>query len=296
MAEARQQKQAALDTEIARWQEDTIMFSHLLAAKYGRKSEYYLHLMYSHGSKLHTKRKPNAFNAWLHHFAQENEGTAASLVELEQDNIDDYHRLSPSEKAELDVNNVVAKMEELVVGLKCRVGVEGFFCIVCNTSDFNMTPRWFFSAPQLDNYLQGTIRKGWNAQNISSLAEVFTVAGCKFMTFIRTSKVQADWIKGNICDKINAKLMEITRNKKAVMHKLEDKEAKKAPPHKQQRRGLKSVATVPDDADGDATNAPSASQGMPSTVTATTVTTTATATTAPTNMPALATTTVPGTE
>ncbi|KAH9918042.1 hypothetical protein B0H21DRAFT_713170 [Amylocystis lapponica] len=173
MAEACRQKQAALDTEIAQWQEDVIVFSHSLAEKYGRKSKYYLHLMYSHGSKLHTKRKPNVFNAWLHHLVQEIEGMAASLVELEQDNINDYHRLSPAEKAEL-----VSKLTE--ERNSCTYGVR--------------------------------LNQRGRTQDVNNV-----VCEDGGIAFLRTSKAQVDWIKGDICDKIHVKLVEITGNKKAGM-------------------------------------------------------------------------------
>ncbi|GBE84240.1 hypothetical protein SCP_0602180 [Sparassis crispa] len=117
-----------------------------------------------------------------------------------------------------DVNNVCKKIEDLLHGLKCRVGVEGFFCLVCNTTDFHMPLRWYFSSQELNKYLRGAIKKGWDPANIGALAEAFAVASCDFMSFLRTSKSKADWLKGEIRDKINTMLVEITRNSKAVMN------------------------------------------------------------------------------
>lgn len=67
-------------------------------------------------------------------------------------------------------------------GIKARAGIEGFYCVVRNTSDFNMAPQWFFTAPELDRYLRGAVHKGWDPEKIGALAEAFSVAGCNFMS------------------------------------------------------------------------------------------------------------------
>ncbi|KAH9929137.1 hypothetical protein B0H21DRAFT_826223 [Amylocystis lapponica] len=247
MAAKSQAKQADLQADILSWYEDTTKYSKTLAEKYGKKPEFYLHLMFSGGVKLQSKRKPNAFNAWSRRLAQEaNEGaavgSATSLLELQKENIEEYHNLAEAEKAELiaeleeqrasrsqglrlntrgrkqDIDNVCKKIECMLFGLKCRVGIEAFYCVVRSTPEFDMIPRWFFTTPQIDNYLRGAVRKGWNPEHIGTLTEAFSVAGCDFMTYLSTSKMKADWMKGEIRDKINTMLVNITGKKKAQMN------------------------------------------------------------------------------
>ncbi|GBE84395.1 hypothetical protein SCP_0603740 [Sparassis crispa] len=247
MVNKSQEKTAALEADLTKWYDDAVTYSKTLSDKYGKKSEYYLHMMFTGGASLQNRRKTTAFNSWSHHLAKTaNEGVLAgegsNILELQQENIDDYHSLTTAQKAELvqelekektscmvglrlnqcgrtqDVNNVCKKIKALLHGLKCRVGVEGFFCLVRNTTDFHMPPRWYFSSQELDKYLRGAIKKGWDPANIGALAEALAVASCDFMSFLRTSKSKADWLKGEIRDKINTMLVEITGNSKAVMN------------------------------------------------------------------------------
>ncbi|OCH84194.1 hypothetical protein OBBRIDRAFT_839892 [Obba rivulosa] len=81
-----------------------------------------------------------------------------------------------------------------------------------------MPPQWFITTSELNRYLRGAIRKGWDPEHIRCLAEAFAVAGCDFTSFLHTSKAKADWIKGEIRDKINTMLVEITGNLKAIMN------------------------------------------------------------------------------
>ncbi|OCH84145.1 hypothetical protein OBBRIDRAFT_742107 [Obba rivulosa] len=154
----------------------------------------------------------------------------AKLLALEKENRDAYDKLTDEEKAQLiqeldkkkemrtmgyqltargrtqDVKNVAREIEQLLHGLKARAGVEAFFCIVRNSTEYQMLPQWFITTPELDRYLRGAIRKGWDPEHIGCLAEAFAVAGCDFAMFLHTSKAKADWIKGEIRDRINEML------------------------------------------------------------------------------------------
>ncbi|OBZ74101.1 hypothetical protein A0H81_06245 [Grifola frondosa] len=96
-------KKKELELELEAWYQTSKDLSVELSKKFGRQPEYYLRLMFSNGSKLQASRKPNAFNAWVHHKAKEvNEnavcGSATLLADIQQDSLDDYHKLSQAEK------------------------------------------------------------------------------------------------------------------------------------------------------------------------------------------------------
>ncbi len=147
-------------------------------------------------------------------------GEAKKLLELQREHLDEYHELSAAQKRELiesfkedrdsrkmglrvnprgrqaDANSTFEKIENLVsgisvayssspehaqlVGLKCRIGVEGFYCFFKNNSEFQMLPRWFFTSPQLNRYLTGTIKR-WDVETIGSMGEAFSIAGSDIM-------------------------------------------------------------------------------------------------------------------
>ncbi len=58
------------------------------------------------------------------------------------------------------------------------VGIEGFFCIVRNTTEFNMAPTWFFTSAELEVYMDIAVRRKWDATEIGSRLEAFAIAGC----------------------------------------------------------------------------------------------------------------------
>ena len=70
------------------------------------------------------------------------------------------------------------------MGLDSRVGVQGLFCIVRSSNDFAIEPRWFFTSPDLERYLEVAVRKKWNTSHIGTQVEAFAVAGgsltCEF--------------------------------------------------------------------------------------------------------------------
>ncbi|KAJ7673735.1 hypothetical protein DFH06DRAFT_979023 [Mycena polygramma] len=98
-----------------------------------------------------------------------------------------------------DVANIVRNMQLLVrllfsqtlrwltsslqmVGLNALVGIEGFFCIVRNTTQFHMKPQWYFTSEELEKYMQIACRKRWDTGEVGSKIEAFSVAGCDVMS------------------------------------------------------------------------------------------------------------------
>lgn len=67
-----------------------------------------------------------------------------------------------------------------MAGLNMRVGIEGFFCIVRNTPDYHMEPKWYFSSEALKDYMKIAvpIHKGWDISHVGAKLEAFAVAGC----------------------------------------------------------------------------------------------------------------------
>ncbi|KAH9918798.1 uncharacterized protein B0H18DRAFT_1122874 [Fomitopsis serialis] len=117
----------------------------------------------------------------------------------------------------LDFNATVNLIICLFKGLKARVGVEGFFCLVRSSTKYNVSPHLWFSSAQLGKYLRLNI-KGFDLEKIGLLAEAFVVAGCDWMTFLHTSKDQANFLKTDIRDMVHTALVNITGNPKIIMN------------------------------------------------------------------------------
>ena len=66
-------------------------------------------------------------------------------------------------------------------GLKLRCGIEAFFCIVRNNTEYHMNPRWFFTNPSMNRYLTGAMRK-WDVEDIGTRLEAFSIAGCNMLS------------------------------------------------------------------------------------------------------------------
>lgn len=56
--------------------------------------------------------------------------------------------------------------------------MEGFFCLVRNNADFFIEPQWFFTSPELENYMPIATRKTWDTGEIGAKLEAFAIAGC----------------------------------------------------------------------------------------------------------------------
>ncbi|KAF8142393.1 hypothetical protein K438DRAFT_1541872, partial [Mycena galopus ATCC 62051] len=94
-----------------------------------------------------------------------------------------------------------------LTGLRQRVGVEGFVCIVRGSTSFTMEPQWFFTSSAFHDYMPIATRKKWDTGEVGMKLEAFAVAGCD----------ASNWMKGEIRSLISGKLVDITGNPDATM-------------------------------------------------------------------------------
>ena len=69
-----------------------------------------------------------------------------------------------------------------MVGLNDRVGIEGFFCIVRTSPDFHMRPQFYFTSPELEEYMRIAVRRKWDTIEIGTKVEAFAVAGSNVLS------------------------------------------------------------------------------------------------------------------
>lgn len=187
------------------------------------------------------------------------EGEVRSLLDIQSEFKEEYHGLSKEEQEEVlreykenhssssshaprispraciqDFANTERNIKMLLNGLKLRVGIEGFYCIVRNTTTYHTPPKWFFTSPELEKYMK-LASKNWSLHNVGTKIEAFAIAGCdpisKLTVLIwrstilttlsqdmcNTSKKKADYYKMAIRDKIQGMLVDITGNPNATM-------------------------------------------------------------------------------
>ncbi|KAI9065182.1 hypothetical protein FKP32DRAFT_1671419 [Trametes sanguinea] len=240
-AATRRVREEQIDKEIMAWYDATQALAKDLSNRFpGKKADYYLNIMFSGALKQGKTREPSAFNAWLHLRAKENADGSVNIAQLSDNDLEEYHQLSQEEKqalkAELmeernsrqfgvrldqrgrtqDVSHVCNKIEEMLTGLQSRAGVEAFYCVVRNTPDFSLKPRWWFSSAPLDEFLRGTIR-GFQPERIGVLAEAFAIAGPDYLSHLKNTEQKAAFLKSEIRDLVGDALVQASGDTAATM-------------------------------------------------------------------------------
>jgi len=57
----------------------------------------------------------------------------------------------------------------------CWVEIKEFFYIICNSLDYTIEPQWFFTSPELCNYMKIAVKK-WDLMKVSTKLEAFAIA------------------------------------------------------------------------------------------------------------------------
>ncbi|KDR71988.1 hypothetical protein GALMADRAFT_74321 [Galerina marginata CBS 339.88] len=196
--------QAAIDEAIDEWFSSTISKAHELAERFDKKPRELLDRFFHGGARMvHHHEKINPHNAFISLKAQElrDDGHTMSLVDIQREFKHEYNALRDEEREELikefkenvdntkhiprpsprgriqDFSNTVRNIIMLIDGLKTRVGVEGFFCLVRNTPTYHINPQWYFTSEALAGYMKIAAKK-WNTHDVGTKVEAFAIAGC----------------------------------------------------------------------------------------------------------------------
>ncbi|PPQ82115.1 hypothetical protein CVT25_014277 [Psilocybe cyanescens] len=237
-AKEREQTQEEIDNAVNEWFKNTIAKANELADRFNKKPRHFLDIFFHGGARMiNTQEKVNPHNAFL-------KGHVVSMVNIKCDYMDEYNALKEEEHEELackhkenkdssrklwrplprgricDVSNVKWNMIFLLNGLKAHIGIEAFFCIVRNTPDYHIQPQWYFTSETLADYMKIAVRKRWDAHEVGTKIEAFSIAGCNPVNLLSTSKQKADYLKSQIRHKFESNLEEITGNPHTVMHYL----------------------------------------------------------------------------
>ncbi|KAJ6461311.1 hypothetical protein C8R45DRAFT_842098 [Mycena sanguinolenta] len=202
--EASSQRQSDMNADIQAIMDDIFERANTLAGKYDKKLWYFLDAIFQGGACMVNKQtEVNPYNAFKSEKAAEmrEAGTPMNAGEIHKTFHQEYINLSADEKAAIvsrhqqnrdvppvqratpcarvqDFANTVHNMEMLLSGLALRVGIEGFFVVVRNSLDFNCDPFWYFTSPELRQYLPIGVRKRWDMAEVGMRLEAFAVTGC----------------------------------------------------------------------------------------------------------------------
>ncbi|KAJ7603379.1 hypothetical protein DFH06DRAFT_1022290 [Mycena polygramma] len=207
--EDRARRQSEQDEAVSNWIADVYQGASDLGERFNKEQRYFLDILMQGGAHMvRHQDEVNPYNAWKAAKAAElrEEGTPLNAKEIHKQYGNEYYALTDAEKDALiiahkkvatrsvklrrntpraciqDVANIVQNIQLLMIGLNARVGIEGFFCIVRNTTQFHMKPQWYFTSEELENYMQIACRKRWNTEEVGSKIEAFSVAGCDVMS------------------------------------------------------------------------------------------------------------------
>ncbi|KAJ7800798.1 hypothetical protein B0H14DRAFT_2615904 [Mycena olivaceomarginata] len=183
------------DQAVLEWVSKTFAKADKLTTCFKCTQHYFLNVLFQGGVHMvNHQDEVNPYNTWKTVKAAEpftsntSTNTARSLTKEEKKVLKDGHTI---------VRDHVVKL----IGLDSCVGTEGFFFIVWNNTDFHIKPQWYFTSPELEDYMQIAV---------GSKLEAFVIAGCDIMNLLLTSKQKADYIKCEICDEVRHKLYVIT--------------------------------------------------------------------------------------
>ncbi|KAJ6573776.1 hypothetical protein DFH09DRAFT_915771, partial [Mycena vulgaris] len=194
---------SAMDEGIQEWFTSTMEKAEELAVRFDKKPRYFLDVFFQGGARMvHCQEKINPYNAFKSEKAAEvrKNGGKMNVPELHKEYYDEYARLTDEEKAELvqrfsdnradgvihrdtprarvqDVANTVRNMRRLMDALSIRVGIEGFFLIVRNNSDFHIGPQWHWTSPDLERYMPLAVTRRWDQAGVGAKVEAFALAG-----------------------------------------------------------------------------------------------------------------------
>ncbi|KAJ7281722.1 hypothetical protein C8J57DRAFT_1056136 [Mycena rebaudengoi] len=207
--EERELKQSQIDDAVNEWLTYTYAKATELAERFDRKQRYFLDIFFQGGAHMvHHQEKVNPYNAFKAEKAAEcrEQGEPKRITQLHNEFHGEYSLLTEEEKEACvdwfvdikshevklcrdtprgriqDLANIYCNMQMLMVGLGHRVGIEGFFCIVRNNPDYNTKPKWFFTSPEFEEYMQVACRKGWDTEAVGMRLEVFAIAGSNVLS------------------------------------------------------------------------------------------------------------------
>ncbi|KAJ7743994.1 hypothetical protein B0H14DRAFT_2406887 [Mycena olivaceomarginata] len=203
--EAHEERQRRIDKHSEEWWDYTRKKAQTMATEFDMKERYFLDLFLQGGAHMvHHQKNANSFNAFKNAKAEENReaGIKEDAIALQANHIDEYLALSTEEKKALvadfeevkaqnfhlhrdtprariqDVSNVVRNIKILLSALSKRVGIEALFCVFRNNAEFFMEPEWFFTRPELENYMEFAAAKRWDTGQVGAKLEAFAIAGC----------------------------------------------------------------------------------------------------------------------
>ncbi|KAF8212735.1 hypothetical protein K438DRAFT_1566254 [Mycena galopus ATCC 62051] len=221
--EASAQRQSEINADVQSFLDDAFERATQLAEKYDKKLRYFLDLFFQGGARLvHQQKEINPYNAFKSEKAAElrEEGNPLNAGQIHVQFHEEYEQLDDEEKKALverhkttretqpvrrftpvgrlqDFANTAHNMERLLSGLALRVGVQGFFGIVRSNTDFQCEPYWYFTSPELMEYMPLAVRKRWDTGDVGVRLEAFAIAGCDTMS---ERPILFSWVRNNLIE------------------------------------------------------------------------------------------------
>ncbi|KAK1222474.1 hypothetical protein PQX77_014680 [Marasmius sp. AFHP31] len=203
MRDARLEKKEKKENAMVEWLAEIGEKAQSLGDNFGTDKHYWLMLLYHNGKRMiKVKSKPNPFNAYKS--IKSRAGKGETLMEITELYTEEYNQLTEAEKAKYvddfedireketlplvsrpsgksqaqDIAHVIVNIEAMFEALRRRIGIDGFFLIVRNRADGIMDPYWYFTRPEVAEYMPLAVKPKWSLEEVGAKVEGFCVAGC----------------------------------------------------------------------------------------------------------------------
>ncbi|KAK1230432.1 hypothetical protein PQX77_006479 [Marasmius sp. AFHP31] len=243
MRDARLEKKEKKEKAMTEWLTEIGTKAQSLGDDFGTDKHYWLLLLFQNGKRMiKIKSKPNAFNAYKS--MKSRAGKGETLMEITENYTEEYNTLTEEEKAKYveefedirdqenlplvsrpsgkaqaqDAAHVIANIEAMFESLRRRLGIDGFFLLVRNRVDGILDPYWYFSRPEIAEYMPLAVKPKWSLEEVGAKVESFCLVGCDTSKLYRTSPARAQALKAEIRALLTANLAEVSGRPNPKVH------------------------------------------------------------------------------
>ncbi|KIY44566.1 hypothetical protein FISHEDRAFT_77476 [Fistulina hepatica ATCC 64428] len=242
---AAKDRREKMDAALKKFYSDVNTLAETAAQPFDLKGRFFLDQLIYAGQDFIRPRKDNAYNAFYSNKAKElrEQGIGVpedGIVGLHLEFGEEYEGLTKEQRQEEVKKHNKNKEDQALIrrqttaakrsdysascrilmdvmdGMKRRIGIDGFFCVVTNSVDFTAEPYWYFTDDEIAGYMKIASRS-WVTSHVGYKLRAFATAGCDVTNLAGNANEKAKVLKADIVNRMNTALADATDNFDARM-------------------------------------------------------------------------------